>query len=276
MNLFPAEFFAELARHSVRRSHDEGWQVCRHPEFTTLGYELRAWQRGDTRRQVNWRATARSRQVMVRQPEREVGGQLWLLLDRSASLAPQNLDRDIAQRRLALALAWLALEQGASLQILAGEQCLQVEGWSQRDAVRLFLQQLPLPAGRVAFALPSTPLRAGTRLHVLSDPWFCEETWRRDGLLAGRWTQRLWTCLCLPQEHRPPQEPLLVQDVETGQKLNVDLSDTSDFARDWQQFRKAHVLAMQQLGFHYQSLDCLAAAKDAAGILQRAAFHHVL
>lgn len=277
--LFPRTFFVELARRrAAAASQAPGQRAVQLSGSTLPGFERRGWQRGDRRRQVDWRATARAGRTMVRQMEHERGGSLHLVLDRSASQTPGTADRDVAQRRLALALSWLALEQGARVRIHAGiEATALFSGWSRRAAVVPFLRDLPAPAGSDALPTLATRPASGCRLHVLSDPWLPDafrDAWT--GRARG-FRHRSWTTLLLPTEIEPPRERLQLTDVETQDQLQVDLSrDYAAFRQAWDMLTRSRRLSLHRAGFRPTDLLCRSAATDAAAMLRRAATHAVL
>ncbi|MDA0666291.1 MAG: DUF58 domain-containing protein [Planctomycetota bacterium] len=277
--LFPPEFFVELARQGARQKMG---MMGERPEARrgdqVPGFERRRWQTGDRRRQVDWRATARLGHPVVRSLERERGGHLCLVLDRSASMAPQNQNRDVAQRRLCLALAWLALEQGARISIFAGtDHAAQFSGWARRAAVIPFLENLSAPAGTdVVHALKSRP-EAGSALHVLSDPWCSADTLQAWSLLTPGFQQCQWTSLVLPEENAPPKQSLGLQPAEGGPPIQVNLNqDYGQFQNSWEAFRQSQREGLAAAGFHSLELLCQKAEIDAVGILRRAARHGVL
>lgn len=277
--LFPRSFFVELARRrATAASEAPGLRAVQLSGSTLPGFERRAWQRGDRRRQVDWRATARAGRTMVRQMEHERGGFLHLVLDRSASQSPGSADRDVAQRRLALALAWLALEDGARVRIHAGPQSTALfSGWSRRAAVIPFLRDLAPPAGHDALPTLAPRPASGSRLHVLSDPWLEADFRDRWAASCLGFRHRRWTSLILPTESDPPRERLQLTAVETGERLQVDLGrDLAAFRLAWDAMNHARRMALRQAGFRPSDLLCRAAAKDAAALLRRAATHAVL
>lgn len=277
--LFPPEFFIELARQGARQKMG---MMGERPEARrgdqVAGFERRRWQMGDRRRQVDWRATARTGKPVVRSLERERGGQLCLVLDRSASMAPQTLDRDYAQRRLCLALAWLALEQGARISIYAGKQPVaHFSGWARRAAVISFLENLESPEGvDVVHALKQRP-EAESALHVISDPWCSQDSLRTWALLTPGFQQCQWTSLVLPQENAPPKASMELKPVEGGSPMQVNLrEDYAQFQNSWDSFRQAQREGLAVAGFHPSELLCKKAELDAAGLLRRASRHGVV
>ena len=277
--LFPPEFFVELARQGARQKMGMmGERPEAHRGDQVLGFERRRWQAGDRRGHVDWRATARTGQPVVRSMERERGGQLCLVLDRSASMAPNHIDRDIAQRRLCLALSWLALEQGARVQIFAGNQTpARFSGWARRAAVIPFLQNLEAPSGAdVVQELKRRP-EAGSALHVLSDPWCSAEDLQSWALLTQGFQTCQWTSLMLPSENAPPKQVLELQGAEGGASMQVDLrKGYAQFQDSWKEFRLKQRDGLIAAGFHPLELLCENAKQDAANLLRRAARHGVL
>lgn len=277
--LFPKAFFAELARLRGRQaSRSMGERPEARAGNTLPGFERRGWQRGDHRSQVDWRATARAGQTMVRCPELERGGLLCLVLDRSASLAPGSSDRDSAQRRLALALSWLALEQGARVLLFPGmENPVGFSGWARRAAVASFLEELAPPKGTDALAALRKRPAAGSVLHVLSDPWLEEDALRSWAEVTPTFRERHWTTLILEQEISPPRERLEVEGAEDGQRLVVDLDrGFADYRRSWESFRRAQIHGLHRSGFIPMELSCLTAETDAVDLLRRASALGVL
>lgn len=273
LQLFPKAFFAELARLRGRQASRAMGERPEAQAGTTLpGFERRRWQRGDRRGQVDWRATARSGQTMVRCPELERGGLLCLVLDRSASLAPASVDRDCAQRRLALALSWLALEQGARVLLFPGlETPVGFSGWSRRAAVAAFLKDLPPPSGADGLAAIRRRPAAGSVLHVLSDPWLQPDALQAWTSITLSFRTRVWTTMVLPEESAPPRERLEVEGVEDGARRVVDLDrGYADYRQAWDAFRRAQLHGLHRSGFSPFELPCLVAGTDAADLLRRA------
>ena len=277
--LFPSEFFDELARQGARRKMGMmGERPDAHRGDQVPGFERRRWQLGDSKRNVDWRATARTGHPMVRGLERERGGQLCLVMDRSASMAPASEDRDIAQRRLTLALTWLALEQGTRVLIFSdATQPARFSGWSRRAAVLPFLQNLAQPSGSDVFQSLKHRPESGSRLHVLSDPWCTADALQPWAALTPAFQQRQWTSLILPEENSPPKKPMQLHPVEGRQPIYVNLADQyPKFQDSWQAFRTAQRAGLVSAGFHPQELICEASKGDAANLLRRAARNAVL
>jgi len=277
--LFPADFFVELAR---RRARQKMGLMGERPEARrgdqVPGFERRPWQLGDSRRRVDWRATARAGHPIVRSLEQERGGYLCLVLDRSASLTAASQDRDIAQRRLALALLWLALEQGARVLLYAGSAApARFYGWSRRAAAQSHLQNLPPAHGvDILDAVQQRPA-AGSALHVLSDPWCHSDVLQQWALLAPGFQKREWTSLVLPQENSPPKGRLDLVPAEGGASIKVDLvQGYAQFLESWAVFRQTQRDGLIAAGFYPHEILCRDERHDAAKLLRRAARYGIL
>jgi len=176
--------------------------------------------RGDSMREVDWRATARQDEILVRHREEERGGHLLILLDRSASMTPQGLCRDRAQRRLALAAAWLALDAGSSVQIM-GEH---FEGQQGRATLQSFLCALSVPKGNFETLAQQASTRRNVRVLALGDPWVGDAWWGVLHSLASRPRPTHFAALRLAEETHPPSDFLEMRDAETGEALTIDLT----------------------------------------------------
>ncbi len=274
--LFPASFFQALGRLPPPRPwRGPGLAEERRRGGGQPGTEHRPGQPGDPPRLVDWRATARRGRPWVRLREAERGGELLLVLDRSASLSPGTAVRDRDQRRLALALGWRALEGGAAVWLAAGPgPWRRFQGPGRRGALRSALEALAEPAARDAELLPPPPpRRRGTRRSVLlTDPWAgpAWEDWMERLRRADPGTgARLWVVLVLPREEDPPHELLALRPCEEeAPGFAADPgADPAAWRRSWRAFREggrrrrdARGLLELELGLH----------GDAAGLLRRA------
>lgn len=272
--LFPPEFFRALER-IARRGPERGPGAAARPRpgRSRMGYQHRPYAVGDELRRMDWRATARAGRPQVRVPEEEVGGEHWLLLDRSASLAPVGTRRDLDQRRLALALGWLALERGGVATLVAGDGPLQrYEGSARRPALQAALAALPPPAGAdhpPAEALPAHGTHA--RACFLSDPWCSEPWWRLLRALRPRVEELTIVALILPEEDDPPAEALRLQAVEDGGQRLADLrGGRPAFRRAWRARLAGLAARAAELGARWCELRSGGPLDPASAVLQRA------
>jgi uncharacterized protein (DUF58 family) len=114
--------------------------------------QYRAYEPGDSLRQIDWKLYARADRFFVREAERESPLTLWLLLDATASAAQADLRRPDytrldAIKTLAACAAEIALRQGDRCGLLAvhGDGLLlqpAAGGARQRDLLWLALQRL--------------------------------------------------------------------------------------------------------------------------------------
>jgi uncharacterized protein (DUF58 family) len=118
--------------------------------------QYRAYEPGDSLRQIDWKLYARSDKFFVREAERESPLTLWLLMDASASMtqadtAKPQWTRLQAAKTIAACLGELALKQGDRFGLIAlHENGLQLlpprNGPRQRDRLRLALHPLSASA----------------------------------------------------------------------------------------------------------------------------------
>ncbi|MBT5120227.1 MAG: DUF58 domain-containing protein [Planctomycetes bacterium] len=218
--LFPPAFFRALDALARRRVQGGlGNRQCPRPGRQVRGVEHRLISRGDSFRDIDWRASARQDDFLVRQPEEERGGHLVIWLDRSASQAPQNKQRDFAQRRLAYAAAWLALESGASVQV----QGATFSGSQAASQVQSSLLAMPPPHGNdKTFSMSLAPM-SNSRVFVLTDPWAGAAYWSSFEPFAQSQKAISSVILVSPEERHPPSDLLEMRDAESGELIQIDL-----------------------------------------------------
>lgn len=272
--LFTPEFFQVLeglARRAAERG--PGDAAAREPGRQRPGSERRPYQPGDELRQVDWKATARRRSLQVRLPEAERGGEQLLLLDRSGSLAPGSLRRDRDQRRLALALGWLALEGGAVALLAAGSGPVRrFAGRERRAALQGALERLPRPSGRAPGRPAVWPVPGITRtVYAIGDPWVGAGWWEALHACVLRGDRVKVVLLILAVEDEPPQEALLVEEVESGRELRTDLTGAgARFARRWEGYLAGLRARAREAGAEACFLRCTGGREDGGRILRAA------
>lgn len=224
------------------------------------GVDRRPWRAGDDRRAVDWRASARRSQLLVRDRHASRGGTLLIWLDRSASLTPQSRERDRAQRRLALAAGWLALERGALVRVRAGSGPERVyAGLARRHALRTWIENLEDPQG-----LDSAPRRLsrdpGCEILLLTDPWLTSEALIPADRSPRAGAPARAVVLVLPEEDAPPHSALHVKDVEQGARLEVEMPARPDWRHAWSAWLERLRWQWAGCGYRAQALRCTDAA----------------
>ncbi|TAH38652.1 MAG: DUF58 domain-containing protein [Planctomycetota bacterium] len=269
--LFPPEFFRALERCSRARAlPGAGRAAAARRGSTSPGFERARYATGDALAAVDWRASARRDTLLVRLREEERGGELCLVLDRSASLQPGQPRRDQDQRRLALALGWLRLEAGGSVRLHAGSPPLQFSGFERRSALQEALRALPAPQGSDA-PPAAAAARGARRVLVLTDPWCGEPTWSFLATAARRCAQTACVSLILPEEDTPPQAALDVTAVEGGGSLRADLDAGREaYARRWEAWLAQRRARAAACGARLVEVRCGRAGASAAHILETA------
>lgn len=258
--VFPPDFFAALAAVARRRARQAGGAASAAAAGTAeRGLERRPWRAGDDRRAVDWRASARRSQVLVRERQPQRGGSLLIWLDRSASLAPGGRARDLAQRRLALAAGWLALERGALVRARAGGAPeLLFAGGARRHALRAWLEDLPEPrGGDVAPRLGSRD--PNCEILLLTDPWLRSELLASAARLRRSAAAARALILVLEEEDAPPRGALRLEESETGAALRVELP-AGAWTPAWSAWLEGARARLRRCGFAPHLLRCGGAA----------------
>lgn len=238
-SLFPSDFLTALAAWSQGRAR-EGWGQGASMSLgrERLGFERRPWQVHEGRKAIDWRASARRGELLVRQREREIGGELQLVLDRSASIQPGTTRRDADQRRIALIWGWLHLESGGSLRLLTSSFNAVYSGGSARQALIQTLSELPEPAGN---EMPR--FGASQETLLLSDPWF--------NFSCPIPTQTTLVALILPEEDQPPEGGLQLRDVESGEKFKATVS-SREYQVSWEHYLQQKRVECHNKGAAFQ------------------------
>jgi len=143
-------------------------------------WQFRPFQPGDSSSRIDWRQSARSSQLFLRDEEWEAAESVWLWCDASPSMdyrsarGPSKQDRALL---LLLALASLLTRAGERIALL-GDQRRPIGGRAGMSALieRLMARQLPGPS-----LTPSQSLPRYARLVVISD-FFLPVTELRDRL----------------------------------------------------------------------------------------------
>ena len=168
-------------------------------------WQYRPYQPGEPATDIDWRQSARSRHLFVRQQEWEAAQSIWIWVDQSPSMRFRSLAADSLKRDRALLLG-LAL---AALLVRGGER-IAVLGSGRRPASGSFalsrLAEDLLAAGADPASLPpEAELPRHARLVLLSD-WLQEPEAldRRLGTLAAARLETILVQVIDPAEEELP------------------------------------------------------------------------
>jgi uncharacterized protein (DUF58 family) len=195
--------------------------------------EYRTYVPGDDIRYVDWRASARHEHVFIRQGELPKEVTVYLMIDCSASMQWGRRPKSHLQQGLAAVLGYLALTQGDRLIVhpYGGGRNVDfgpVSGKGQFRGLLRYLRRLNY-AGEANLAdglrgLKQRILRGGI-MFVLSD---LLERGNMAEVLSSVPVPLWWVNvlhLLHPHEINPSlQGPLELHDIETGVKVNYDIS----------------------------------------------------
>ncbi len=225
------------------------WQVLRRLEGRLQGdyrtflrgigtdfLDLRPYEWGDDVRHIDWNATARMDELLVRDfmEDRELTA--WLLLDRSRSMAFGTAGRtkERVLCELAATFAQLLTRNGNRIGAIVydGESQWTLRPGQGRKQVLLLLRQVLRPvAGGKATSLATLLTSAAQvvrrrSLVVLISDFISEPGWERPLLRLTQRHEVVAVRVVDPLEHELPEAGFLfVQDAETGEQLFVDTSD---------------------------------------------------
>jgi uncharacterized protein (DUF58 family) len=218
--------------------------------------DLRAYQWGDDVRHIDWNATARMDELLVRDfmEDRELTA--WLLLDRSRSMdfGPVGRTKERVLGELAAVFAQLLVRGGNRVGAIVydGEHLWTVPTGQGRNQVLVLLHDLLRPVqshGTTDLAkLVRTAAQLVRRrsLIVLISDFISEPGWERPLLSLTQRHEVVAVRLVDPREHELPDAGLLyVQDAETGEQLLVDSSDP-EFRRRLRVAADEHEQAIRQ------------------------------
>ena len=136
---------------------------------------VRAWQAGDSLKQVHWKTTARRGEMMVKMFEEELGGRVTLILD----CAPGEIKVIDDAVRAAGSLAVACLQNGHHVEFVerTDEPTLRITAFSDEGEL---LERLARYEPRTAARLPAV-----------------ETLWRKStiALIGNQWREEWWTLI---------------------------------------------------------------------------------
>jgi uncharacterized protein (DUF58 family) len=198
--------------------------------------DLRAYEWGDDVRHIDWNVTARMDELFVREFMEDRELTVWLLLDRSRSMAfgPRGRTKERVLCELAATLGQLFVRGGNRVGaiIYDGDRDWTIPPRQGRNQVLALVGELLRPVGGGSVTnlnkLLDTAARLARRrsLVVLISDFISEPGWDRSLLRLTDRHEVVAVRLVDPREYELPDAGLLfVQDAETGEQLLVDSSD---------------------------------------------------
>ena len=198
--------------------------------------DLRAYEWGDDVRHIDWNATARMDELLVRDfvEDRELTA--WLLLDRSRSMAfgAAGRTKERVECELAATFAQLLVRSGNRVGAIIsdGEEQWTLPPRQGRNQVLALLGNLlrPVNGGNVTdlakLLRTAAQLVRRRSLVVLISDFISEPGWERPLLRLTQRNEVVAVRIVDPRESELPDAGLLfVQDAETGEQLLIDSSD---------------------------------------------------
>lgn len=198
---------------------------------------LRTYAEGDDARRIDWNVTARTTEPHVRLFTEDRDLTVWLVVDRSASMAtgPRDRDKGAVAAELATVLARLFERRGdrvAAVLYGAGAPRVVPPGTGRRQVLRIAAELQRLPASDRSTTDLAAMLDAAGRLArrpalvvVVSDFIGSGEVGHALGRLAVRHEVAAVRIADAGDDALPDAGLLVVEDAETGEQLLVDTGD---------------------------------------------------
>lgn len=153
----------------VATTVSQGVHGRRRPGLGETFWQFRQYQPGDAAGSIDWRQSARSRHLFVRQQEWEAAESVWLWADQSPSMRYRSKPAWSTKRDralvLLLALAGLLVRGGERIALLGTGERPQ----GGRYGFNLLVERLLHGTAGAGFRLPPQPLPRHARLVLVSD-----------------------------------------------------------------------------------------------------------
>lgn len=198
--------------------------------------DFRPYAPGDDVRRVDWRATARAREPVVRRYADDAASDWQVLLDRSASMAIAAQAKWHLAAQLAAAFAYLLLYLGNRVGLVlfsarADQACPLGRGQHQYTRIlgRLRASGPRAAGGGSSLGAASAHLPMGASFLVVSD-FLAPDAMQEDlGRLRARGSPvRALQVLAADETRLPGAGPLALADLETGEETVVDGSRAAE------------------------------------------------
>ncbi len=191
--------------------------------------EHREFRIGDELRHVDWRLSARRQQLIVRERQAETGGDWWICLDASSSMASANAVKWRGAVQCAAAVAYALIDLGHRVGLLAFADDIIASapcgrGHAQFARLARRLQTLAPQARGAASQLASCAARIHTQssCFVLSDFLRADHMQRDLAMLQARSVGlHALSLACAGDLRLPLNQHLTLVDVETSAQLDA-------------------------------------------------------
>lgn len=258
-----------------RRTGDGVHAALRHGREEEF-FQHRPYVRGDDLRAVDWRASARTGHLLLKERHQPSRRPLTLLVDTSASMAfPEGATKLRQARVLAAALAFLALRRGDSVELwrLDGADFARVARLRPAPRALHAIQGVvgplaPCGEGDVGSALArvgASIARNGLAV-LLSDLYGDEARLRRAVASLRRVAEVAVVHVLAAAEREIPSALSSLEELEGGGVVSLDASALAAHAARVASWRGRLGTAMRGTGAEWVEAD---AAEPAAGILSR-------
>lgn len=231
--LLTDEFLLRLERLSIAARRlaaglPHGAHVSRRRGPSVEFRQHRAYTPGDDPRTIDWNAAARLGQPFVKEFAAEEAVHVGVLVDASASMGYGSPPKLEAAQQIAAAVAYVALAGLDAVSVYAFAETLREIAPAARGkhaVVPTFraIEQIRA-AGRTDFrALPGEMLVGRTILFVITDFYDRRYAQTLRSLRRRRFEINL-VHLISPEETRPPEGRLILEDLETGEQRRVTIT----------------------------------------------------
>ena len=242
-------------------------------------HDFRPYQKGDELRYVDWKVYARTGKIYTRLYQAERNIALYLLLDTSLSMSIGNkakLARIVAEIITYVAqkdsMSQVFLFNGDLSPFSRGRKSIS-ETWSFiENAVALNDQVTPVNAIK-GFALNSK-FRAGAGLALIISDLFDKES-LRPALIAlkARNLDASFLQILAQEDIHPAEDRLELQDVESADKLRINLNEVQAYKQAVHKFLAKTRSAIMQAGFKHL---LLISNEEDDNVLERKAFFELI
>ena len=197
-------------------------------------WQFRPWQQGDSRRDIDWRQTAKRDQAFVRQTEWEAAQTIWLYRDASASMdfksAPELMSKKDYAEILLLAVGIVLLNGGEQVSLLGTDLAPQT-GY---PSIQRLYEVLP---AQIYLAESGRPVAAKSHVMLVSDFYFpveqlvsfCEK------LAARHVTGTLVQVFDPAEQTLPYSGRIRFQDIEGSPVESLDIAQAEAIRAEYEQ-----------------------------------------